>query len=68
MIERKEYLDFLIKNKLNSEDIAEIISILKLNPKPQYHNDEERVYGLSYKHFEIKFRCNEKEIKVIEMK
>jgi tRNA-Thr(GGU) m(6)t(6)A37 methyltransferase TsaA len=57
-----------IKNKLNSEDIAEIISILKLNPKPQYHNDEERVYGLSYKHFEIKFRCNEKEIKVIEMK
>ena len=57
-----------IKRKLCSEDIEEITSILSLNPKPQYQSDEERVYGLSYKHFEIKFRCNEKEIKVIEMK
>lgn len=56
-----------IKNKFSSEDIEEITSILELNPKPQYQNDEERVYGLSYKHFEIKFKCSEKEIKVIEM-
>lgn len=56
-----------IKNKLNIEDINEITSILELNPKPQYQSDEERIYGLSYKNFEIKFRCNEKEITVIEI-
>ncbi len=56
-----------IKNKFSSEDIEEITSILELNPKPQYQNDEERVYGLSYKNFEIKFRCSEKEITVIEI-
>ncbi|MBE6750982.1 MAG: tRNA (N6-threonylcarbamoyladenosine(37)-N6)-methyltransferase TrmO [Ruminococcaceae bacterium] len=56
-----------IKNKLNSEDINEITSILELNPKPQYQSDEERIYGLSYKNFEIKFRCSEKEITVIEI-
>ena len=48
-------------------DIAEITAILSLNPKPQYQNDEERIYGLSYKNFEVKFKCNEKEITVIEI-
>ena len=56
-----------IKNKFSSEDINEITSILELNPKPQYQSDEERIYGLSYKNFEIKFRCSEKEITVIEI-
>ncbi len=56
-----------IKNKLNSEDISEITSILELNPKPQYQSDEERIYGLSYKSFGIKFKCSEKEITVIEI-
>lgn len=56
-----------IKRKLCSEDIEEITSILSLNPKPQYQSDEERIYGLSYKNFEVKFKCNEKEIKVIEI-
>ncbi len=56
-----------IKNRLQSEDIAEITAILSLNPKPQYQNDEERIYGLSYKNFEVKFKCNEKEITVIEI-
>ncbi len=57
----------VIKNKLNSEDINEITSILELNPKPQYQSDEERIYGLSYKNFEIKFKCSKKEITVIEI-
>ena len=56
-----------IKNRLQSEDIAEITAILSLNPKPQYQNDEGRIYGLSYKNFEVKFKCNEKEITVIEI-
>ena len=56
-----------IKNEFCSEDIEEIISILSLNPKPQYQGDEERVYGLSYKNYNIKFKCNEKEITVIEI-
>lgn len=56
-----------INRKLCSEDIEEITSILSLNPKPQYQSDEERIYGLSYKNFEVKFKCNEKEITVIEI-
>lgn len=56
-----------IKNNLLLEDITEITSILTLNPKPQYQSDEERIYGLSYKNFGIKFRCNEEEITVIEI-
>ncbi len=56
-----------IKIKFCSEDIEEIISILSLNPKPQYQSDEGRVYGLSYKNYNVKFKCNEKEITVIEI-
>ena len=56
-----------IKDKMLPEDITEITSILSLNPKPQYQNDEKRIYGLSYKNFEIKFRCNQEEITVTEI-
>lgn len=57
-----------VRNEFCIEDIEEITTILSLNPKPQYQNDEERIYGLSYKNFEIKFKCNQKEITVIEIR
>ena len=34
---------------------AEIEEILSLDPRPQYQNDEERVYGISYRNMQIKF-------------
>ena len=34
----------------------EITEILKGDPRPSYQNDENRIYGFSYKGFEIKFK------------
>lgn len=56
-----------IQKSLKREDLEEITSVLSLNPKPQYQCDEERIYGLSYKSFEVKFKCSEKEITVTEI-
>ena len=43
-------------NIINESDREEITDILKGDPRPSYQDDEERVYGLSYKNYEIKFK------------
>lgn len=40
---------------LGDETAAELMQVLKSDPRPQYHNDPERVYGMSYADFEVKF-------------
>ena len=45
----------------------EIIEILSLDPRPQYQDDENRVYGMSYKNKEIKFLCKNNVIYVKEI-
>jgi tRNA-Thr(GGU) m(6)t(6)A37 methyltransferase TsaA len=45
----------------------EITGILSLDPRPQYQDDENRVYGMSYKDKEIKFLCKNNVICVQEI-
>lgn len=42
-----------------------IIGILKQDPRPSYQNDNERVYGVRYLNFDVKFRVNEKTLTVV---
>ena len=39
-----------------SEVRGDIEAILSEDPRPQYHHDDERVYGISYSGYNIKFR------------
>ena len=57
-----EFLD-----EINSDDTLrkEITEILYLDPRPQYQEDFERVYGISYKNKNIKFVYRENKIIVI---
>ena len=43
-----------------------LLSVLKLDPRPSYHDDPDRVYGLSFGGFNIKFKVDGKELTVIE--
>lgn len=54
-------------NIINESDREEIAGILKGDPRPSYQDDEERVYGLSYKNYEIKFKVKDKTLKVTEI-
>lgn len=56
-----------IKNKFSVDEMNEIIEILSLNPKPSYQNDENRIYGLSYKDLSVKFRCFKNQIIVTDI-
>lgn len=51
-----------IKSELSDEETSEIVGILSLNPRPAYQEDEERIYGMSYKNLSVKFLCKGEKI------
>ncbi len=55
-------IDENIKSELSDEETSEIVGILSLNPRPAYQDDEERIYGMSYKNLSIKFICKDDKI------
>lgn len=42
--------------------MCNIIDILKQDPRPSYHNDPERIYGISYAEYNIKFRVDKNKL------
>ena len=44
--------------KLPREKREALVSLLSRDPRPQYHNDATRVYGMEYGDFEVKFRVD----------
>ncbi len=63
----KIQVDFSENIKLSEEIGGEIEEILSLDPKPSYKNDDERIYGLSYKSYNVKFRYEKEKIVVLEV-
>ena len=54
-----------VKNSFTDNQLSKIESILSQNPKPSYHNDSERIYGMKYGEYEIKFCTDKNILKVI---
>ncbi len=57
-----------VKLLLTKQEISELTEILRLNPKPSYKDDENRVYGLSFKDMNVKFSCSNNTIYVTEIR
>lgn len=54
------------------ENIAEdkreaLLGVLSLDPRPSYHNDPERIYGMSFSDVEVKFRTDGEVLTVISI-
>jgi len=47
--------------------IPSLIEVLKLDPRPSYHNDPEREYGLSFAGHNVRFRVVEDVLEVIDV-
>ncbi len=64
---KNDYLDVVFSEniKINDEIKTEIREILSLDPRPQYQDDEDRIYGLSYKDYQIKFQYSAEKIIVL---
>lgn len=52
--------DQLLKTKkMSSQYTDELEQVLSLDPRPAYQHDEERVYGMKFGEFNIKFTCQQ---------
>ncbi len=47
---------------MNEKDKSALTEILSRDPRPQYHNDESRIYGLSFGIYEVKFRVEKDDL------
>jgi len=67
--------DYLLKVEIPDELMEkipekyrdDIIKILENDPRPSYHNDPCRIYGMNYADFEIKFTVSENMLKVCKI-
>jgi len=52
---------------LDAKDIEAVAQILALDPRPRYHDNPERTYGMEYKRCDIRFCVSQKELTVKEI-
>jgi hypothetical protein len=45
-----------------------LMYVLAHDPRPQYHDDPKRVYGMEFGGMEVKFQVDEMRLKVVETK
>ena len=59
----EELLDHIPADKRNA-----LLECLRQDPRPHYHEDPERVYGVAFDQFDVKFRVAGQELIVIDVK
>ncbi len=59
--------DDSLLNKIPKEIHKAVIGILKQDPRPAYHNNPERIYGVKYADFDIKFKVEGNVLTVIDI-
>ena len=63
-----ETLAVSIPKDIEAELPAGLMGVLENDPRPRYHDDHERVYGMEYAGFEVKFRVENGVLTVLDMK
>lgn len=58
----EELLNFITNEKQKA-----LLQVLALDPRPSYQEDEERIYGLEFAGFDIRFRVKGRVINVVEV-
>lgn len=57
-----------IKEEFDNEKLNTLAEILSLDPRPHYHNDDKRIYGMDYDNYDVMFRVLGETLLVEEMK
>lgn len=53
--------------KIDEQYIAELESVLALDPRPAYQDDEQRIYGMRFGQLNIKFSCRDDAVVIQEI-
>lgn len=54
-----------LRTSMSDADVRTIIAALQQDPRPHYHNDDTRIYGMPYKNKDIKFCVKGNTVEVI---
>ena len=60
-------LDEALAKMLTEKQKQTLLQILENDPRPAYHNDENRIYGFKFAGFEVKFKVKDKKLTVLEI-
>lgn len=56
-----------LRQLFSSDDYAALYRILELDPRPQYHNDPERIYGMPYGGYDVRFMVSDGVLTVVDV-
>lgn len=56
-----------ISREFLSEQLAALRKVLELDPRPHYHNDAEKLYGMPFMEYDVKFRVDGDALEVVEL-
>ncbi len=65
--ELKVVVDELLLDKISKPKQKALLQLLSNDPRPQYHDDAERIYGMEYGDFEVKFRVENECLYIISI-
>lgn len=54
--------------KVPESQRGSLIAVLQHDPRPQYHDDSERVYGMAFGGIEVNFMVDKTQLKVVDVK
>lgn len=71
----ENYIDYTLEVRISDELLAKlpeeqritILKILEEDPRPSYQNDPERVYGMKYADYNIRFKVRDGMLTVLEI-
>ena len=56
-----------ITDKVDKDTMENIIHILSLNPAPRYIKDDNRIFGMTFGNYEVKFTIEQKTINIVSV-
>jgi hypothetical protein len=57
-----------LENIIPADQVASLIATLQQDPRPRYHNDPNRIYGMPFLTFDIRFKVADNVLTVVEIK
>lgn len=54
-------------SRVSEDKRSSLVAVLAADPRPSYQNDPERVYGMSFADYEVKFKVDGKSLRVTEV-
>jgi hypothetical protein len=52
---------------IDREKIPALVEVLRLDPRPSYHDDPQRVYGLSFAGYNVRFKVEGQVLEVVDV-